>query len=105
MTTTNDTTGADTRHDERQALAVPRMHEIGGVSFILSRTGSLALDERDGGRPQVKLTPTEAHALLTFLRLPGVAELIEQQDAARQEQTWRDYEEDPQFAGEWQADK
>ena len=26
-------------------------------------------------------------------------------EAARQEQTWRDYEDDPQFAGEWQADK
>ncbi len=59
----------------------------------------------DGRRPLVRLTPNEAHALLTFLRLPGVAELIEREDAARQEKTWRDYEEDPEYTGEWHADK
>ena len=94
----------NTRHDERQTLAVPRRHEIGGVSFFLNRTGTLSLDERHGHRPAVTLTPNKAYAVLSFMRLPGVAELIEQQEAARQAQFWRDFEEDPQFAGEWQAE-
>ncbi len=93
----------DTRHDERQTLAVPRMHQIGGVTFFLNRTGSLVLDERDGRRPVVKLTPEEAHAVLTFLRLPGVAELIEREDAARQWQEWRNFEEDPEYVEGWDA--
>ncbi len=92
------------RNDEPRTLAVPRRHEIGGVSFFLNRTGSLTLGERTGNRPVVRITPQEAHALLTFLRLPGVAELIEQEDAARQAQTWRDFEEEPEYAGEWQAE-
>ena len=95
----------DTRHDEPRTLAVPRMHQIGGVTFFLSGEGALVLDERDGRRPLVRLTPREAHAVLTFLRLPGVAELIEREEAARQDRVWRDFEEDPQYAGEWQADK
>ena len=90
--------------DEPRPLVVPRMHQIGGVTFFLGRTGSLVLDERNGRRPLVRLTPQEAHALLTFVRLSGVAELIEREDAARQAQTWRDFEEDPEYAGEWQAE-
>ncbi|HZG68058.1 MAG TPA: hypothetical protein VEZ12_15045 [Herpetosiphonaceae bacterium] len=103
MTTTNDTTGevgtlediplADlerliaaitiVKHERAAAaLAVPRMHEIGGVTFFLNRTGALTLDERQGQRPLVRLTPTEAFAVLSFMRQPGVAELIEQQEAA-----------------------
>ena len=84
-------------------LAVPRMHQIGGVTFFLSREGALILDERVGRRPLVRLTPREAHAVLTFLRLPGVAELIEGQEAVRQAQIWRDFEEDPEYSGEWEA--
>ena len=103
MTTTNDTTGTDTRRDERRTLAVPRMHQT-GCTFFLSRTGTIVLDERDGRRPVVRLTPSETFAVLSFMRLPGVAELIEQQEAARQAHFWRDFEEDPQFAGEWQAE-
>ncbi len=103
MTTTNNTAGADTRHDEPRTLTVPRRHEIGGVSFFINRTGSLTLGERTGNRPVVRITPQEAHALLTFLRLPGVAELIEQEEAARQDRFWRDYEEEPEHSGEWQA--
>ncbi len=95
----------DTRHDEPRTLAVPRMHEIGGVTFFLSRTGALTLDEREGRRPLVRLTPDEAFAVLSFMRQPGVAELIEQQEAARQAQAWREYEEDQEYDGEWQADK
>ena len=91
------------RHDEPRTLAVPRMHQIGGVTFFLGRTGSLILDEREGRRPLVRLTPREAHAVLTFLRLPGVAELIEGQEAERQDRTWRDFEEDPEYSGEWEA--
>ena len=94
----------DTRHDEPRTLAVPRMHQIDGVTFFLNRTGSIVLGEGDGRRPVVRLTPKEAHALLTFMRLPAVAELIEQEDAARQAQTWRDFEEEPEYAGEWQAE-
>ncbi len=115
MTTTNDTPeqggkvqeghtmDTDTPHGERQTLAVPRMHQIGGITFFLNRTGSLVLDERDGRRPLVKLTPQEAHALLTFLRLPGVAELIEREDADRQAQAWRNFEEDPEYVEGWGA--
>ncbi len=79
------------------------MLEIGNVTFFLSREGALSLDEREGGRPTVTLTPREAYALLAFMRQPGVAELIEQQEAARQDRTWRDFEEDPEYAGEWEA--
>ncbi len=104
MTTEHDTTGMDTRRDEPHTLAVPRMHQIGGVTFFLGRTGSLVLDERDGRRPLVRLTPREAHAVLTFLRLPGVAELIEREEAARQDHVWRDFEEEPEYAGEWEAE-
>ena len=103
MTTTNDTTGADTRHDAPRTLAVPRMHQIDGVTFFLNRTGSIVLGERDGRRPVVRLTPREAHALLTFMRLPAVAELIEREDAARQDRVWRDFEEEPEYTGEWEA--
>ena len=115
MTTEHDTTeqggtvqeghtmATDTRHDEPRTLAVPRMHQIGGVTLFLGRTGALILDEREGRRPLVRLTPREAHAVLTFLRLPGVAELIEREEAERQAQTWRDFEEDPEYSGEWEA--
>ena len=85
MTTTNDT-------NSTQRLSVPRRHEVGGVTFFLDRDGRLTIDERPHGQPLVKLTPGEAFALLTFMRLPGVAELIEQAEAARQERQWRDYE-------------
>ncbi len=74
------------------------------MRIAVNRTGTLTLDERSGHRPAVTLTPTEAFAVLTFMRLPGVAELIEQQEAARQAQFWRDFEEDPRFAGEWQVE-
>ena len=115
MTTGHDTTEqagkiqedrimtTDTRPDAPRTLAGPRMHQIDGVTFFLNRTGSIVLGDRDGRRPLVRLTPQEAHALLTFMRLPAVAELIEQEDAARQAQTWRDFEEEPEYAGEWQA--
>ena len=82
MTTTNDTNSS-------QRLAVPRRHEIGGVTFFLNRDGGLTIDERPHGQALVKLTPREAFALLTFMRLPGVAELIEQAEAVRQEQHFR----------------
>ena len=71
--------------------------------LVMMRTGSLVLDEREGRQPVVRLTPQEAHALLTFLRLPGVAELIEREDAARQAQAWRDIEEGPEYAEGWDA--
>ena len=93
MTTTNDT-------NSTQHLAVPRRQEIGGVTFFLNRDGRLTIDERPHGQPLVKLTPREAFALLTFVRLPGVAELIEQAEAARQEQQWRDYAADPETLAE-----
>ena len=96
MTTTNDT-------NSTQHLAVPRMIEIEHVTFFLSREGALSLDEREGRRPLVKLTPRETYAVLTFMRLPGVAELIEQAEAARQEQQWRDYEPDPETIAEQDA--
>jgi hypothetical protein len=93
MTTTNDT-------NSTQRLAVPRRQEIGDVAFFLDRDGRLTIDERPHGQPLVKLTPGEAFALLTFVRQPGVAELIEQAEAARQEQQWRDYEPDPETIAE-----
>jgi hypothetical protein len=80
------------------------MHRV-GCTFFLSRTGAIVVDERDGRRPVVRLTPDEVFAVLSFMRLPGVAELIEQQEAARQAQAWREYEEDPEYAGEWHADR
>ncbi len=40
---------------------------------------------------------------LTFLRVPGVVTLIEQVEAARQEQKWRDYEADPEAIAERDA--
>ncbi len=73
------------------ALATPRSHSIDTVDFELYPTGALALVRP--GQPLVELSAQDAHALLTFLRMPGVAELIEQVEAARQAQNWRDFEE------------
>ncbi len=93
------------RHDERQTLAVPRYMDVGDVTFFLGRDGRLTLAQRPHRQPAITITPKETYALLQFLRFPGVAELIEQQEAARQAQTWRDFEDEPLFAGERQADK
>ncbi len=77
--------------------------QSGGPRLVMMRTGSLVVDEREGCRPLVRLTPQEACAVLSFLQLPGVAELIEHQEAARQAQAWRDIEEDPEYAEGWDA--
>jgi hypothetical protein len=113
MTTTNDTpTAAETLEDvtldqlvglleaiaivkhERKILALPRYHQLNGCTFFLDRDGALAIDERDGRRPLVKLTPDEVYGMLIFLRLPGVATLIERLEAQRQARCWADYETD-----------
>ncbi len=77
---------------ERKMLDVPRFHQLNGCNFFLDRDGGLAIDEREGRRPLVKLTPDELYGLLVFLRLPGVATLIERLDARRQERYWADYD-------------
>ena len=113
MTTTNDTTtAAKTLEDvtldqlvglleaivkhERAAAAldVPRYQQLAGVNFFLDRDGALAIDERDGGRPLITLTPDEVYGVLVFMRLPGVATLIERLDARRQEAWLRGYDKD-----------
>ncbi len=121
MTTTNGTpTAAETLEDvtldqlvgllqaiaivkhERAAAAldVPRYQQLAGVNFFLDRDGALAIDERDGGRPMITLTPDEVYGMLVFMRLPGVATLIERLDARRQEQWLRGYETDPETIAE-----
>ncbi len=121
MTTTNDTaTAVDGLQDipidqvlgvleaiaivkhERAAAAldVPRYQQLAGVNFFLDRDGALAIDERDGGRPLITLTPDEVYGVLVFMRLPGVATLIERLDARRQEAWLRGYETDPETIAE-----
>ena len=79
------------RHDERQTLAVSRHHMIDAVDFDLEPTGEISIGRTEASL--VELTAQDAHALLTFFQMPGVAELIEQVEAARQAQNWRDFEE------------
>ena len=113
MTTTNGTTtAAETLEDvtldqlvglleaiaivkhERKILALPRYHQLNGCTFFLDRDGALAIDERDGGRALITLTPDEVYGVLVFMRLPGVATLIERLDARRQEAWLRGFDKD-----------
>ena len=113
MTTTNGTpTAAKTLEDvtldqlvglleaiaivkhQREMRDVPRYHQLNGCTFFLDRDGGLAIDERDGRRPLVKLTPDEVYGMLIFLRLHGVSTLIERLEAQRQARCWADYETD-----------
>ena len=64
------------------------------MNFFLDRDGALAIDERDGGRPLIELTPDEVYGVLVFMRLPGVATLIERLDARRQEEWLRGFDKD-----------
>ena len=119
MTTTNGTpTAAKTLQDvtldqlvglleaiaivkhQREMRDVPRYHQVNGCSFFLDRDGGLAIDERDGGRALITLTPDEVYGVLVFMRLPGVATLIERLDARRQEVWLRGYETDPETIAE-----
>jgi hypothetical protein len=77
-------------------LAMPRYHQINGSTFFIDRDANLSIDEREGSRPLVQLTAQEAYGVLTFMRLPGVAQLIEHVDAVEQERIWHDYEADPE---------
>jgi hypothetical protein len=43
-------------------------------------------------RPLVKFTPDEVYGLLIFMRLPGVATLIERLEAQRQSRHWADFD-------------
>ena len=79
---------------QREMRDVPRYHQVNGCSFFLDRDGGLAIDERDGGRPLIKMSPDEVYGVLVFMRLPGVATLIERLDARRQARCWADYETD-----------
>ena len=72
---------------------------VSETGIALLPTGELILGCHAEGSQVVRLTPKATYALLMFLRQPGVAELIEQQEVARQEKTWRDYEEDPEYSG------
>ncbi len=119
MTTTNGTpTAAKTLEDvtldqlvglleaiaivkhQREMRDVPRYHQVNGCSFFLDRDGALAIDERDGRRPLVKLTPDEVYGVLVFMRLPGVSTLIERLEAQRQARCWADYETDTETIAE-----
>ena len=77
---------------ERKMRDVPRYHQLNGCTFFLDRDGGLAIDERDGRRPLVKLTPDEVYGMLIFLRLPGVSTLIERLEAQRQARCWADFD-------------
>jgi hypothetical protein len=111
MTTSNDTaTAADGLQDipidhvlgvleaiaivkhERNMLDVPRFHQLNGANFFLDRDGGLAIDDREDRRPLVKLTPDEVYGMLVFVRLPGVATLIERLEAQRQDRYWADFD-------------
>ena len=76
------------------ALDVPRYQQLAGVNFFLDREGELVIDERESGRPLIRMTPKEAYGLLVFMRLPGVATLIERLDARRQEEWLRGFDKD-----------
>ena len=76
------------------ALDVPRYQQLAGVNFFLDRDGELVIDERESGRPLIRMTPKEAYGLLVFMRLPGVATLIERLDARRQEEWLRGFDKD-----------
>ena len=81
------------------------LHEVvSGTGIVLLPTGELIIGRHVEGSQAIRLTPEAAYALLVFLRQPGIAELIEAQlGAARQDQSWRDYEEDPGYTGAWDA--
>jgi hypothetical protein len=65
------------------------------TDFALLPSGELTIGRQADCRMLVRLTPKETYALLMFLRLPGVAELIEEQvGTARQDQNWHEYEAD-----------
>lgn len=70
-------------------LAGPRSVKIGETVFLLNPAGELAIDNRI---PAAELTAGETHALLTFLRMPGVAEFIDQSEAERQAARWKDFQ-------------
>ncbi len=77
---------------------------VSGTDIVLLPTGELMIGCHTEGSQAVRLTPEAAHALLVFLRQPGVADLIEKQrGAARQDQSWREYEDDPEYTGAWDA--
>ncbi len=86
-------------------FAVPRYMDVGEVSFFLDRDGRLTLDQRPHRQPTIIITPQETYALLQFLRMPGVADLIDQQEAARQEQRWQGYEADLETIAERAASR
>lgn len=75
-------------------FVTPRYHRLDGATFFIDRDANLTIDERNERRPSVQLTAQEAYGLLTFMRLPGVAPLIETADAADQDRTWHDFEAD-----------
>ena len=66
---------------------------VSGTDIALLPSGGLIIGWQADGGSQVQLTPEAAHALLVFLQQPGVAQLIEQVEAVRQAQVWRDDEE------------
>ena len=79
---------------------------VSGTDIVLLPTGELMIGWQAEGSQAVRLTPEAAYALLVFLRQPGIAELLEEQlGAARQDQNWREYEEDLEYTGEWDADR
>jgi hypothetical protein len=68
------------------------MHEIDGVGCVLDSDGTLQVER--SGSPVVTFAPGEAYSLLTFLRLPGVAETIERSDADQQAEDFAQIEEE-----------
>ena len=81
-----------------------RQTVVSGTDIALLPTGELMIGWHVEGNQAVRLTPEATYALLVFLRQPGVADLIEQQEAARQEQDWHEYEEDPEYPREGDAE-
>ena len=68
---------------------------VSGTDIALLPTGELMIGWHAEGSQAIRLTPEATHALLAFLRQPGVAELIEQRvGTAWQDQTWCEYDAD-----------
>ncbi len=81
-------------------LAVPRSHTIDGTIFELAADGAITICARDDNGTIIRMTCREAFSLLTFIRIPGVATLIEDVDARRQLKSWHDFENDPETIAE-----
>ena len=47
----------------------------------------------------------EAFAVLSFMHVPAVAELIDEQKPAQQEQSWLDDGAAPVYTGAWEAER